>query len=186
MSTAEPQQPPIPQPRAESLGNDPIARAIAAIQNYTEILGGLGNRFGYISWRDRFQREGGPLLGQLFQRLADRQRRSQQSSLGDWVTEMNTNDVSNTNWQPSDAVHPLNYPLASMYETSVSQTGPLLSGINWQSANSLGLADYSNISPGSSSVQLATSGPQSNNNFELGGWTTMETLPGGYLNARFS
>jgi len=182
MSSAECQQPPIPHPRADSAGNDPISRAISAINNYTAILAALGNRFGYISWRDRFQKESAPLLGQLFQRLQDRHRRSQQSSLGDWVNEMNNNDTNHTGWQHTGAEQPVTYPAVSMYD---SDNAPSLNSFNWQAANGLGMTDY-NISPGSSVVHPPTSVSRSIDDFELGGWTAIETLPGGYLNARFS
>jgi hypothetical protein len=47
---------------------DPTARAIAAINNFTTILSKFGLRFGFTHWRDRFQRESAGLTSQLYQR----------------------------------------------------------------------------------------------------------------------
>ncbi|OCK84045.1 hypothetical protein K432DRAFT_401500 [Lepidopterella palustris CBS 459.81] len=62
---------PAPLPNADgSPPADPTNRAIGAIDDFTTILSRFGMRFGYINWRDRFQRESAALLAQLYHRAA--------------------------------------------------------------------------------------------------------------------
>jgi hypothetical protein len=63
--------PPFPAPllpEGQITPLDPIMRAINAINDFISILSSFGLRFGFTHWRDRFQRESGPLLAQLYQR----------------------------------------------------------------------------------------------------------------------
>jgi hypothetical protein len=65
--------PPFPAPvfkEGQNMPLDPTSRAIAAINDFTTILSRFGIRFGYINWRDRFQRESAALLSQLYQRAS--------------------------------------------------------------------------------------------------------------------
>jgi hypothetical protein len=57
--------PPFP---SSSLGEDPNTRAINALNDYITLLSRFGLRFGFIHWRDRFQRESASLSAQLHQR----------------------------------------------------------------------------------------------------------------------
>ncbi|KAF2204025.1 hypothetical protein GQ43DRAFT_214546 [Delitschia confertaspora ATCC 74209] len=63
--------PPFPSPtvpEGERIPLDPTTRVINAINDFTNILSRFGLRFGYINWRDRFQRESATLLAQLYHR----------------------------------------------------------------------------------------------------------------------
>lgn len=68
--------PPFPRPSQTPLSDgqpapqDPVTRAINAVNNFTEILSLFGLRFGFTHWRDRFQRESAPLLSQLYVRAS--------------------------------------------------------------------------------------------------------------------
>ncbi|KAF2121611.1 fungal-specific transcription factor domain-containing protein [Lophiotrema nucula] len=65
--------PPFPSPLMPdglSAPQDPTARAINAINDFTNILSKFGLRFGFTHWRDRFQRESTTLLQQLYQRAS--------------------------------------------------------------------------------------------------------------------
>lgn len=57
-------------PDGQTLPADPTSRAINAINNFTSILSSFGLRFGFTHWRDRFQRESGALLSQLYHRAS--------------------------------------------------------------------------------------------------------------------
>jgi hypothetical protein len=57
-------------PDGQTVPQDPTTRAINAINDFTTILSRFGLRFGFTHWRDRFQRESGPLLSQLYQRAS--------------------------------------------------------------------------------------------------------------------
>lgn len=59
---------PSPSPAGQSLPLDPTTRAINALNDYTTLLSRFGLRFGFIHWRDRFQRESASLSAQLHQR----------------------------------------------------------------------------------------------------------------------
>ena len=50
------------------------SRAITSINGFTTILTTLGTRFGYLSWRDNFQKEAEPLLVKLHQRAGGQQK----------------------------------------------------------------------------------------------------------------
>lgn len=71
--------PALPQPSVTPTNQS--MRAITAISDFTSILSKFGLRFGYISWRDRFQRESSALLSQLYERAA-RQSQSQSPEAG--------------------------------------------------------------------------------------------------------
>jgi len=63
--------PPFPAPLipdGQSAPLDPTNRAINAINDFTTILSRFGLRFGFTHWRDRFQRESGSVLAQLYHR----------------------------------------------------------------------------------------------------------------------
>lgn len=63
--------PPFPSPslpEGQMVPPDPVVRAIGAIDDFTSILSKFGLRFGFIHWRDRFQRESASLSAQLHQR----------------------------------------------------------------------------------------------------------------------
>ncbi len=60
-----------PAPRIvmyRSAGGDNIGRAIGTLNDFTTILSILGLQFGYPTWRERFQKEAAPLLGELHYR----------------------------------------------------------------------------------------------------------------------
>lgn len=58
--------PPVPDTPKDVLAN--ITRSIACIKNYTDCLGLFGLRWGYMSWRDCFQRDAEDLLNALNRR----------------------------------------------------------------------------------------------------------------------
>lgn len=63
--------PPFPAPLlpdGQTVPQDPTTRAINAINDFTTVLSRFGLRFGFTHWRDRFQRESGALLSQLYHR----------------------------------------------------------------------------------------------------------------------
>ncbi|KAF2129219.1 hypothetical protein P153DRAFT_375751 [Dothidotthia symphoricarpi CBS 119687] len=63
--------PPFPSPsipEGQISPPDPTVRAIGALNDFTSILSNFGLRFGFIHWRDRFQRESAGLTQQLHQR----------------------------------------------------------------------------------------------------------------------
>lgn len=65
--------PPFPSPTMpddQTALPTPVNRAINAINDFTTILSRFGLRFGFTHWRDRFQRESGALLAQLYQRAS--------------------------------------------------------------------------------------------------------------------
>lgn len=65
--------PPFPSPtlpEGYTGPQDPTNRAINAINDFTTILSRFGLRFGFTHWRDRFQRESGALLAQLYHRAS--------------------------------------------------------------------------------------------------------------------
>ena len=65
--------PPFPAPvlpEGQTTSLDPTNRAITAINDFSTILSRFGLRFGYINWRDRFQRESAALLSQLYHRAS--------------------------------------------------------------------------------------------------------------------
>lgn len=65
--------PPFPAPiipDGQTAPLDPTTRAINAINDFTTILSRFGLRFGFTHWRDRFQRESGALLSQLYHRAS--------------------------------------------------------------------------------------------------------------------
>jgi hypothetical protein len=65
--------PPFPTPvipDGQSGPQNPTQRAINAINDFTDILSRFGLRFGFTHWRDRFQRESGALLSQLYHRAS--------------------------------------------------------------------------------------------------------------------
>ncbi|KAF4537250.1 Zn 2cys6 cluster transcripitional activator [Lasiodiplodia theobromae] len=59
--------PPFPEARGGNNENQ-VVKAINTINNFSAILARLGNRFGYINWRDRFQQDAAALLTQLYVR----------------------------------------------------------------------------------------------------------------------
>lgn len=66
--------PAIPQPLTDGTqppsSNDPPARALRAINDFTDVLARFGMRFGYINWRDRFQKESATVINQLYARAS--------------------------------------------------------------------------------------------------------------------
>jgi hypothetical protein len=70
---AQTSPPPFPSssiPEGQSALPDPTTRAINTINDFSTILSRFGLRFGFTHWRDRFQRESGALLAQLYQRAS--------------------------------------------------------------------------------------------------------------------
>ena len=66
--------PPFPSPISADLQSppqDPTARAINAINDFTTILSQFGLRFGFTHWRDRFQRESAALSSQLYRQSSE-------------------------------------------------------------------------------------------------------------------
>jgi hypothetical protein len=70
MQIAAPAFPPPTVPEGLPAPKDPTNRAIDAINDFTAILSRFGLRFGFTHWRDRFQRESGALMTQLYQRAS--------------------------------------------------------------------------------------------------------------------
>lgn len=65
--------PPFPSPTVpedQTTLPTPVNRAMEAINDFTTILSRFGLRFGFTHWRDRFQRESGALLAQLYHRAS--------------------------------------------------------------------------------------------------------------------
>ena len=59
------------QPSIPKTDDAITSRAITSINGFTTVLTTLGTRFGYLSWRDNFQREAEPLLVKLRQSADD-------------------------------------------------------------------------------------------------------------------
>lgn len=59
------------QPSIPKTDDTITSRAITAINGFTTVLTTLGTRFGYLSWRDDFQKEAKPLLDKLQKRAGN-------------------------------------------------------------------------------------------------------------------
>ncbi|KAB2579150.1 Transcriptional activator protein acu-15 [Lasiodiplodia theobromae] len=74
--------PPFPEARGGNNENQ-VVKAINTINNFSAILARLGNRFGYINWRDRFQQDAAALLTQLYVR-SQQQKQDMNNGYGMW------------------------------------------------------------------------------------------------------
>ncbi|KAF1990748.1 hypothetical protein K402DRAFT_323885 [Aulographum hederae CBS 113979] len=169
LAKVEIQPPPIPSaPQATS--SDPITRAVNAINDFTAILSSLGNRFGYISWRDRFQRESAPLLAQLFRRSQGQVQAQQQQA--QQQQQQQRMDTPFAGWNMTQSTFPQVSPSHPAFAANTGYVG----GQRDQS-NGAAFTDYS--------FPQATSGATSGD-MDPATLMAWETLPGGFLNARFN
>ncbi|OJD35598.1 zn 2cys6 cluster transcripitional activator [Diplodia corticola] len=180
-SGSEALPPPFPEARSGGMENQAV-KAINTINNFSAILARLGNRFGYINWRDRFQQDSAALLTQLYVR-------SQQQK----------QDVSNGYAMWSATGSP------GTESMSGSSPATYFDGSTAGGSQSYGYSDgnnYRQLSPGwpesseGSNRRVYQLG-QLNSGTAGGGATVpvtedmslstaWETLPGGSMNARFS
>lgn len=170
--------PPFPEARPESSENA-VAKAINTINNFSAILAQLGNRFGYINWRDRFQQDSAALLNQLYVRS------QQQQQEADKVFRM---------WHPNGTPDP--DPMAGSSPATYLDGSPAAQAYGYSDGTS-----YQQMSPG----WPASTGGSNRRVYQLGQTvpgslpvssvpvsgdvglgTAWETLPGGSMNARFS
>ncbi|KAF2866451.1 fungal-specific transcription factor domain-containing protein [Massariosphaeria phaeospora] len=68
-------------PDGQNISQNPIGRAITAVNDFATILSTFGLRFGFTHWRDRFQRESSALLAQLYHRGSLTSQSSPQSQI---------------------------------------------------------------------------------------------------------
>lgn len=197
---------PTPQPSPDGTpAADPINRAINAINDFTTILSHFGLCFGYINWRDRFQRESAALLAQLQHRASlspvpSPQHRAVQPHHPQSVWGNMSTSPAMTHPHPhSYTSTPPSYPasLASPYRQSTSPYAPAYTTpsmqpvVDWGPApQAQGQAAYfpplpgvSGAGTGMSSTAPAVDGLGAGSEMTTTGW---ETLPGGSLNARFT
>ncbi|KAK7703498.1 hypothetical protein SLS57_010937 [Botryosphaeria dothidea] len=170
--------PPFPEAQPESSENA-VAKAINTINNFSAILAQLGNRFGYINWRDRFQQDSAALLNQLYVRS------QQQQQEADKVFRM---------WHPNGTPDP--DPMAGSSPATYLDGSPAAQAYGYSDGTS-----YQQMSPG----WPASTGGSNRRVYQLGQTvpgslpvssapvsgdvglgTAWETLPGGSMNARFS
>jgi hypothetical protein len=89
--------PPPPAPHTPRDFQKNLQRSITCIKRLTDCLGLFGLRWGYMSWRDRFQRDSESLLSSLNQRV--------------WKRQDSTNGPARPIWNFSDSIGP---PLESL------------------------------------------------------------------------
>jgi hypothetical protein len=96
--------PPIPDGHSAPL--DPTNRAINAINDFTTILSRFGLRFGFTHWRDRFQRESGSVLAQLYQRSSVSPHTSPAPQDLSYQTPVQQNPYNMPQWTPVSTASP--------------------------------------------------------------------------------
>lgn len=189
--------PPLPTPAYGAASGGSTSRAINTINEFISILSTFGIRFGYVSgvsWRDRFQKESQPLLGELQQRVQQHERtQSEDSSYPFWGNGGPLTPQSNLSASPrrSNAFYPS--PAATQYSPGYVPLEPESSPMNsaWgvqssqDKSNSISSAGYSSGVQDFSSVPLFPAAADGNE-FGIGSMAAWETIPGGSLNARFS
>lgn len=166
--------PPFPESSPGS-SDSQLSKAINTINNFTMILARLGNRFGYINWRDRFQQDSAALLTQLYVRSQQQQQNI---------------DNGYRMWQPngtSDAGSISGSSPATYYDGSAAQPYGYSEGNNYgqgwpASAEGSNRRIYA-LGQVPGSLPVSTGGPVAG---DVGLGTAWETLPGGSMNARFS
>lgn len=175
--------PPFPESRPGSSDNQ-IGKAINTIHNFTAILAGLGVRFGYINWRDRFQQDSAALLAQLHVRSQQQQQHDLDNGYRMWRPNGTPDTDSLSGSSPAAyfdgstagaGAPAFGYSDGSSYQ-QVSPGWPATSAASNRRIYSLGQAV-----PGTMAV--STGGPVAG---DAGLGTAWETLPGGSMNARFS
>ncbi|PVI00918.1 Zn(II)2Cys6 cluster transcripitional activator [Periconia macrospinosa] len=159
------QPPPFPTPllpEGHSIPQDPTTRAINAINDFTTILSRFGLRFGFTHWRDRFQRESGAVLAQLYQR----------SSLSPHASPQ----AHHTPVQPAYAAQswiPLPSPSqqqpSQMYSHALPQTPPSAYSQQQQQHNPFSPSPYDNNGSGS---HYAPPPSSSSSTGQVPDWTT--------------
>lgn len=129
--------PPFPNPslgEGQAFPLDPTTRAINALNDYTTLLSKFGLRFGFIHWRDRFQRESAALSAQLHQRS---QVSAQPSPMGQALPPPTTyspqwGSMSSVSPQPPHLMYPTTppslFPQSSPYASSMSYNGNAYDG----------------------------------------------------------
>ncbi|KAI5199484.1 hypothetical protein AUEXF2481DRAFT_142262 [Aureobasidium subglaciale EXF-2481] len=85
--------PPPPAPHTPRDFQKNLMRSITCIKRLTDCLGLFGLRWGYMSWRDRFQRDSESLLSSLNQRV--------------WKRQDSSNGPARPVWNFTDSVVPL-------------------------------------------------------------------------------
>lgn len=98
--------PPPPAPQTPKDFQKNLARSITCIKRLTDCLGLFGLRWGYMSWRDRFQRDSENLLSSLNQRV--------------WKRQDSSNVPARPLWNYADPMA----TLAPLTETIIPPPGP--------------------------------------------------------------
>ncbi|KAH0264633.1 hypothetical protein KCU91_g11944, partial [Aureobasidium melanogenum] len=98
--------PPPPAPQTPKDFQKNLARSITCIKRLTDCLGLFGLRWGYMSWRDRFQRDSENLLSSLNQRV--------------WKRQDSSNVPARPLWNYADPIA----TLAPLTETAIPPPGP--------------------------------------------------------------
>lgn len=143
--------PPFPSPslgEGQAFPLDPTTRAIHALNDYTSLLSKFGLRFGFIHWRDRFQRESASLSAQLHQRS---QVSAHPSPMGQQLPPPTTyspqwGSMASVSPQPPHLMYsslpttpPSLFPQSSPYASSMSYNGNAYDG-SGQSPQTHGMA----------------------------------------------
>lgn len=173
--------PPFPESRGGSNENQ-VVKAINTINNFSAILARLGNRFGYINWRDRFQQDAAALLTQLYVR-SQQQKQDMNNGYGMWnaTGSPETDSVSGSSpatyfdGSTAGGSQSYGYSDGNSYQ-QLSPGWPTSSGASNRRIYQLGQATSGNLAA-STTVAMAD---------DMGLNTAWETLPGGSMNARFS
>ncbi|KAL0260577.1 hypothetical protein SLS55_004266 [Diplodia seriata] len=173
--------PPFPEARSGSMENQAV-KAINTINNFSAILARLGNRFGFINWRDRFQQDSAVLLSQLYVRS---QQQKQDMSNGYAMWSATGSPETDTMSESSPATYfdgstaggsqPYGYSDGSNYR-QLSPGWPTSSEGSNRRVYQLGQLNSGNAG-------MNTTVPMSE---DMNLSTAWETLPGGSMNARFS
>lgn len=168
--------------------NNPVNRAISALNDFTSILSYFVVRFGYvkgISWRDSFQRESQPLLSQLQQRV--QQQKQMEQGLGAWLSTSGPSRTSvSSGLSPGSTSAHYPSPPNSHYSPDFPRPEPEIPmSAPWQPVASVGDIGYQ--------MPIATEGtmtqmiaPVSIHDLGIGSLAAWQTLPGGSLNPRFT
>jgi hypothetical protein len=171
--------------------NNPVSRAISALNDFTSILSYFDIRFGYvkgISWRDSFQRESQPLLSQLQQRA--QQQKQIDQHLGTWPSASGPSRTSVSSGISPGSTSPY-YPsppnshYSPEYPLSESER-PI--GAPWPQVGNVADIGYqmpmTTVPAEGNMGQMMAVGNV--HDLGIGSLAAWQTLPGGSLNPRFT
>ena len=168
--------------------NNPVTRAISALNDFTSILSYFGVRFGYvkgISWRDSFQRESQPLLSQLQQRA--QQQKQMNQGLSVWsATSGPSRTSASSGLSPGSTSTYYPSPPNSHYSPEHSRSEP--ERPPWPQVGSIDEIGYqmpiTTVPAEGNMAQMMA--PGNIHDLGIGSFTAWQTLPGGSLNPRFT